>query len=215
MTVPSTPSFLLGGGERRDYTPLQAADWFAQQYLPPDLSTNSVRFPEEKVDFGLDIQTPLFTTDKEWNEVSKGMFQDEKNHFNTHKTHFKGGKGELDVWKYLTRIPQSHTTALLHNYNLKMFKRFTGQPEMNKEFDFILIFPDYRKFVVIEVKAGAKGSKDWVEQLRKGEAFYNEVLAYIGVKESDWEYIPVAAFPNAANKSKVKTLHLYSQVVNL
>ena len=72
---------------------------------------------------------------------------------------FFGDIAEHAMWKYLTWIHKTARTALLHNYNVKMFHLFTGQCHTDQEFDFIVIFAEYKKFVHIEVKAGEYGAK--------------------------------------------------------
>ena len=39
---------LRGGGDTQECTLLEVANWFADQYLPSDLTQVSVRFPDEK-----------------------------------------------------------------------------------------------------------------------------------------------------------------------
>ena len=196
-----------GGGDTQECTLLEAANWFADRYLPSDLTQVSVRFPDEKIDLGLETQ---YSTDKTIiKEISQSLSGGEKTNFDTCITHYTGFDAEYDVWKYLQRNSKT-TTALLQNYHVKMFRQFTStenlvsQVEDNQEFDFFYIFAEHKKFVHIEVKAGNKGGKGWVEQLKKGKEFYDEVLDAMGVDEyKDWEYIPVGAFPMADNQTKV------------
>ena len=195
-------TYLLGGGEKGEWTPAEAADWFAKQYLP-DLRRVSVRFPEEKTDYGLHIQSPVGMSKDEWKKKTKTMNKEEKEEFETYKTHYRGADAEYIVWKYLEGIPESTRTAVFHKYDLNMFQRFTGQAEKNKEFDFLLVFGDFRKIVNIEAKAPYKRAPSWVDQLEKGEKFIKEVLATAGIDDKDWEFIPIGAFPNADNQKKV------------
>ena len=195
-------TYLLGGGEKGEWTPAEAADWFAKKYLP-DLRQVSVRFPEEKTDYGLEKQSPVGMSTDEWKKKTETMHKEEKDEFETFKTHYYGAEAEYKVWKYLEGIPASTRTAVFHNYDVNMFQRFTGQAEKNKEFDFFLVFGDFRKIVHIEVKAAYKKAKDWVKQLKKGEEFIKEVLAAAGIDDKDWDFIPIEAFPNADNQKKV------------
>ena len=107
-----------------------------------------------------------------------------------------GSRAEHEVWTYLTQISQSTRTALLSYYNTKMFYTLFGLPRKQPEFefDFLLIVAEYKIVVCLEVKAGFLARV----RLEEGEYFYHEVLAAIGEDEyKDWEYIPVAVFPNA------------------
>ena len=139
----------------------------------------------------------------EWKKKTETMNKEEKDEFETFKTHYDGAEAEYKVWKYLEGIPESTRTAIFHNYNVNMFQRFTGQAEGNQEFDFFLVFGDYRKIVNIEVKAAYKRAPGWVNQLKRSEDFCKEVLAAAGIEGKDWEFIPIGAFPNADNQKKV------------
>ena len=55
--------FLLGGGEKLELDGAEAADWFANKYLP-DLREVSVKFPEEWLSSGTCIQYPDLPQDK-------------------------------------------------------------------------------------------------------------------------------------------------------
>ena len=62
-------SFLLGGGEIKEFTSAEAAEWFAETYLP-DLRQFSVKFPEEKT-VGID--------GKDWEFIPIGAFPNADN----------------------------------------------------------------------------------------------------------------------------------------
>ena len=196
-------SILVGGGGSRNFTLLEAAEWFAKQYLPKDLTSVSVRFPCEKIDYGLEIQCPNLSA-AEWDKKLKTMPQEDKGSFKVFSTHYAGSEAEYEMWKYLNRLPETSITAILHNYNVKQFCLLSAQEFEDQEFDFIVIFAEHRKYVHVEVKAGRKGAKGWVEQLEKGRKFFTKLIDTIGVDEyKDWEYIPVGAFPNASTQSEV------------
>ena len=199
-----TSLFFLGGGNKKDLTALKAADWFAEKYLPKDLSSVNIKFPREKLDYGLKTQNPIMT-DKEWEERSKSIKDSkEKTCFDTHKTLFKGGACEERVWTYLNESLETTGTTLLHNYNVSMYCRITAQAQRNQEFDFILLMGQSKRYVHIEVKAGEAGGKDWDRQLERGKVFCMEVFQYLGQEHyKDWKFIPIAAFPNAPNCSEV------------
>ncbi|XP_023343853.1 uncharacterized protein LOC111713252 [Eurytemora carolleeae] len=196
-------TYLLGGGEKREWTPAEAADWFAEQYLQ-DLREVSVRFPEGWLFSGCSIPTADLPPD----ELEKQMYENvelgEKVKVGSFMGNVKGDNAEHEMYKYLTRIPETSRTALFVNYKFSMFRRFTGQPHKDQEFDIVLVFGELRKWLTIEVKAGQKGGAGWADQLMEGKIFYKEVLAATGIDTQDWEYIPVGAFPNAQNQNQVK-----------
>ncbi|XP_023348808.1 uncharacterized protein LOC111717545 isoform X3 [Eurytemora carolleeae] len=197
-----TSTYRLGGGEKGEWTPAEAADWFAKQYLP-DLSEVSVRFPEEWLYSGCSIQTPDLPPDQLAKQMYETVEVEEKDKVGSFMGNVTGDNAEHEMYKYLTGIPKTSRTALFVNYNVSMFQRFRGKPHQNQEFDIVLVFGELRKWLTIEVKAGQKGGKGWADQLKEGKIFYNEVLAATGIDTKDWEYIPVAAFPNAQNRKQV------------
>jgi len=204
-----TNTYLLGGGEKGEWTPAEAADWFAKQYLP-DLSEVSVRFPEEWLYSGCSIQTldlPLDQLEKQMYDTVE-LELGEKDKVGSFMGNVTGDNAEHEMYKYLRRIPETSRTALFVKYDVKMFRRFKGQPDKNQEFDIVLVFGELRKWLTIEVKAGQKGGKRWADQLKEGEIFYNEVLAATGIDTKDWEYVPVGAFPNVQNRIKVLIITL-------
>ena len=206
-------TFLLGGGENKEWTPAEAADWFAEKYLP-DLKDNSVRFPAEWLYSGCSIQTPDLPPDQIEQQMYQTVEDGEKNAVGSFMGNKTGEYAEHTIYKFLTGTHATSRTALLCNYTVKKFRLFTGQPKQNQvedsqEFDFILILP-CKKFVHIEVKNGKGGGGDWIGQLSKGEEFYTEVLGVLaaaGIDMINWEFVPVAAFPNAKIQSKVVTLY--------
>ena len=208
-------TFLLGGGENKEWTPAEAADWFAEKYLP-DIKDNSVRFPAEWLYSGCSIQTPDLPPDQIEQQMYQTVEDGEKNAVGSFMGNKTGDNAEHAIYKFLTGSGTHATsiTALLRNYIVKKFRLFTGQPKQNQvedsqEFDFIFILP-CKKFVHIEVKNGKGGGGDWIGQLSKGKEFYNEVLGVLaaaGIDMINWEFVPVAAFPNAEIQSKVVTLY--------
>ena len=190
-------TYLLGGGEKGEWTPTEAADWFAKEYLP-DLREVSVRFPEEWLYSGCSIQTPDLTPD-----LIKRMLISIVGGF---MGNVAGDNAEHEMYKYLKRIPKTSRTALFVNYDVRMFRRFTGQPDENQEFDIVLVFGELRKWLTIEVKAGDGEGNGWIGQLKKGYKFCTEVLAELaaaGLDITDWEHISVGAFPNAETVNEV------------
>ena len=186
----------------------EAADRFAKKYLP-DLRKVSVRFPEEWLSSGSYIQFPDLPPDK-LKILLKHIFEEqveigEKDRVGLFIVNVTGSRAKHEVWTYLTQISQSTRTALLSNYDPKMFYTLFGLPEkqLQREFDFLLIVAEYKIVVCLEVEASPTLTR-FLKYLKKGEDFYHEVLAAIGEDEyKDWEYIPVAVFPNAVSRNKV------------
>ena len=170
-------------------------EWFANKYLP-DLREVSVKFPEEWLSSGTRIQFPDLPPDK-LNELLKlKVERGERMAVSSFMGKVTRSRAKHEVWTYLTQISQSTRTALLSYYNTKMFYTLFGLPRKQPEFefDFLLIVAEYKIVVCLEVKAGFLARV----RLEEGEYFYHEVLAAIGEDEyKDWEYIPVAVFPNA------------------
>ena len=135
--------YLRGGGEEHS-TLREAAEWFAQQYLP-DLKEVSVRFPEDRIASGLPIQTPDLSAPGLDQLLKETLEKQDKDFTGIFFNNATGDIAEHAMWKYLTRIPKASRTALLHNYNVKMFSLFTGQVHKDQEFDFIVIFGEYKK----------------------------------------------------------------------
>ena len=196
-------TFLLGGGENKEWTPAEAADWFAEKYLP-DLKDNSVRFPGEWLYSGCFIQTPDLPPDQIEQQMLQTVEDGERNAVGSFMGNKTGDYAEHEVYKFLTGTHATSRTALFFNYNVSMFKRFTGQENAEQEFDAILIFAEYKILMCIEIKAGEEGGKGWTDQLKKNEEFLmKEVLPAAGVDTTDWKPVLVGAFPNAENQSKV------------
>ena len=198
-------TYLLGGGEKGEWTPAEAADWFAKQYLP-DLREVSVRFPEERLYSGCIIQTPALLPGQLEQQMNQTVEVKEKGIVGGFMGNVAGDNAEHEMYKYLKRIPKTSRTALFVNYDVRMFRRFTGQPDENQEFDIVLVFGELRKLLTIEVKAGDGEGNGWIGQLKKGYKFCTEVLAELaaaGLDITDWEHISVGAFPNAETVNEV------------
>ena len=138
-------TFKFGGGDETKLTTLEAAQRFSKNHLPEDLTSTRVQVPEEKIDTGLSTQVPAGMSYKEeWEEKSKEI-QDEKGReaFKKYWSQYEGGESELLVWRYISKIPKSIPLALFHNFDLKMFRLFTGKVCYNY-FMFHILMDDQR-----------------------------------------------------------------------
>ena len=69
--------FSLGGGEREELTGYEASSRFMMKNFP-NLRNNRIRYPQEKICFGLNPEVPEMAPD-EWKERAKKI-KLEKNH---------------------------------------------------------------------------------------------------------------------------------------
>ena len=196
-----------GGGEFLQCTPLEAADYYEKNYPLPDLTKESFVFRKKK-------ETALIHTPEavDWNEVMNSMQDDprEKNIAKGQIGHIKGDSAEKYVLNYISRLSSQSRIAVFPNYDAKCYLTFKGEKRANlQEFDFFVIFGDYKKIVQIEVKAHPVHviDVDKVEklkkQLEKGKTFVQNLFEDLGI-EKEWSYIPMGALPNIEKLSQVK-----------
>ena len=119
-------TFKFGGCEHTSLTPLEAAQRFASLYLPEDLTSMRIKVPKEKIDYGLSTQIPVMSEDEWKTRAEKIQDKSEKESFQKYWSQFQGGASELCVWNYISKIPDSITLGLFHNFDLRMFRLFTG-----------------------------------------------------------------------------------------
>ena len=194
-----------GGGEFLQCTPLEAADYYEKNYPLPDLTKESFVFRKKK-------ETALIHTPEavDWNEVMNSMQDDlrEMNIAQGQIGHIKGDRAEKYVLNYISRFSSQSRIAVFPNYDAKCYLTFKGNINANlQEFDFFVIFGDYKKIVQIEVKAHRAKFMDEVEKLReqleKGKTFVQTLFEDLGI-EKEWSYIPMGALPNIEKLSQVK-----------
>ena len=130
-------TFKFGGGDESKLTALEAAQRFAKNHLPEDLTSTRVQVPEEKIDTGLSTQVPAGMSKEEWEEKSKD--EKEREALRKYWSQYKGGESELLVWRYIEKIPKSIPLALFHNFDLRMFRLFTGKVWYNYSMFHILM----------------------------------------------------------------------------
>ena len=121
-------TFKFGGGDESSLTTLDAAQKFADLNLPKDLTSIRVLVPEEKIDYGLSIQVPADYSKDEWNVKAKEIQDDkEREAFKKYWSQIQGGDSEVKLWQYILKGPMSIPLALFHNFDLRMFRLFTGK----------------------------------------------------------------------------------------
>ena len=147
-------------GEDHQLTPIQAAELFAEKYLP-DLSKKSVSLPRERVDYG--CSTQVFLSDK---QRGKAEFANEKEEsdFHKYKNFTTGAEAEINVLKYIEKSIDG-PFAMFWSYTQLKTYRFLGIKEENKitdkpgdwnteqEFDLLILLPRQKLFVIFEVKS--------------------------------------------------------------
>ena len=206
------------GGIDHELTPIQAADLFAEKYLP-GLEAERISLPKEVVDFGLTIQgfQPLPDGEKETITSSMTDKKDQTN-FNDHGKLMKGAENEISVWEFIQKSVH-RPSALFWSYKQMKTYRFLGVQEKNKktgilgdwtteqEYDMILLLPQHRVFVVVEVKSYAsKVQKKTLDPLVVGHTFFTNLQKYIG--DEGWKYIPIVALPNVETRDKAENVNL-------
>ena len=121
--------------------------------------------------------------------------------------HMQGAKNEVKVFNYLKHCLQDSTTAMFWSYKQEDVWKFIGtSPSENQEYDIILLLPESKQFIVIEVKSYESNVKvKSLNSLKKGLHFYNHLKQFIGEKMfNNWEYIPVLALPNVKTRQDIE-----------
>ena len=137
-------TFKFGGGDETKLTTLEAAQRFAKNHLPEDLTSTRVQVPEEKIDYGLSTEVVADMSEGEWKAKAKEINDEkEREAFKKYWSQYEGGASELLVWRYISRIPESIPLALFHNFDLRMFRLFTGKVWYNY-FMFHILMDDQR-----------------------------------------------------------------------
>ena len=121
-------TFKFGGGDESSLTTLEAAQIYSDRYLSKDLTSIRVQVPEEKIDYGLSTQVPADLSEGEWNaQADKIQDLKEREAFKKYWSQYQGGASEFKIWQYIARSPLSIPLALFHNFDLRMFRLFTGK----------------------------------------------------------------------------------------
>ena len=215
------------GGEDQEMTPIQAADWFAEKYLPFDFDKQSISLPLEVVDLGLPTQGVILP-DAEREKIMSSLKRD-KNVFKEHGEQIRGAQNEIAVLKYIQKS-MNGPSALFWSYSQLKTYRFLGIQEMKRdkhengcldehgvpifidwfhdqEFDIILLLPEHKLFVVVEVKSyNNRIDPNTLDPLINGKQFFTDLQKYIGVES--WNYIPIVALPNVETRDKAENVEL-------
>ena len=137
-------TFKFGGGDETKLTALEAAQRFTETYFSKDLTSTRVQVPEEKIDYGLSTEVVADMSEGEWKAKAKEINDEkEREAFKKYWSQYEGGASELLVWRYISRIPESIPLALFHNFDLRMFRLFTGKVWYNY-FMFHILMDDQR-----------------------------------------------------------------------
>ena len=137
-------TFKFGGGDETKLTTLEAAQRFSKNHLPEDLTSTRVQVPEEKIYYGLSTEVVADMSEGEWKAKAKEINDEkEREAFKKYWSQYEGGASELLVWQYISRIPESIPLALFHNFDLRMFRLFTGKVWYNY-FMFHILMDDQR-----------------------------------------------------------------------
>ena len=188
--------FTFPGGENLELTPLEAAREFSKRWLPP-LNKKSVFVPETIVDHGHTTQA-VFLSDEE-NMLLQSKIEDkkEKEKFKLlTNTHLRGSSSELKVWNYLKNSESINKTlvTMILSYKIKDFNYFLDYvpycAEGEQEFDIILVLPEYKCFIMFEVKSfqATKTLRKPQAQLENGFQFFQTIISYLGKEEfQSWE----------------------------
>ena len=120
-------TFKFGGGDESSLTALKAAQRFTDLYLSKDLTSIRVQVPEEKIDYGLATDFLPGLSESERNAKADEI-QDVKDKvaYKKYWSQYQGGASELEIWNYICKIPLSIPLGLFHNFDLRMFRLFTG-----------------------------------------------------------------------------------------
>jgi hypothetical protein len=137
-------TFKFGGGDETKLTALEAAQRFTETYFSKDLTSTRVQVPKEKIDYGLSTEVVADMSEGEWKAKAKEINDEkEREAFKKYWSQYEGGASELLVWRYISRIPESIPLALFHNFDLRMFRLFTGKVCYNY-FMFHILMDDQR-----------------------------------------------------------------------
>ena len=195
--------FTFGGGKTRELTCLKAADRFVKNVLSKNLESENVRFPEHIIRLGVTPEGPKLSP-QELEAMADNMTDSkDKRNFNLWIGNRRGAECERLVWDYLMRTPESVRSSLFYGFKREMFLRFTTNDptyNVNQEYDFILILPEYKLMVFMEVKADHRGNSKWEKQMIKANDLFKELLEYVGedTNTTEWTFLPVGVYPNVS-----------------
>jgi len=197
--------FSFGGGETLELTCSEAADRFVKNVLSKNLESENVRFPAHIIRLGTNPEGPNLLEQELEDIADKKTDSQEKGNLKQWIGNRRGAVYERLVWDYLMRTPESVRSALFYGFKREMFLRFTTNAptyNVNQEYDFILILPEYKLMLFLEVKADPKGNSKWEKQLIKANDLFKELLEYVGedTNTTEWTFLPVGVYPNVSQQ---------------
>ena len=142
-------TFKFGGGDETKLTTLEAAQRFTETYFSKDLTSTRVQVPEEKIDYGLSTEVVVDMSEGEWKAKAEEINDEkEREAFKKYWSQYEGGASEFLVWRYIEKIPKSIPLALFHNFDLRMFRLFTGKVCYNY-FMFHILMDDHEIWITV------------------------------------------------------------------
>jgi len=199
-------SFSFGGGTTHRLTCKNAATHFVENVLSKNLESENVWFPEHEIKLGINPEGPNLSEQK-LNDFADNNPND-KGDIKTWFSNLRGAECErIFLMEYLKRTPASVRFSLFHGFKKEMFLSFTTNARtrnLNKEYDFILILPEYKLIIFFEVKASPKMNNKWQKEMKKAETFFKELLVYVGedINTTEWSFLPVGVYPNVSQSSQ-------------
>ena len=197
-------SFSFGGGTTLSLTCKEGATHFVENVLSKNLESENVWFPEHEINFGTNPEGPNLS-EQELKDFADNNPND-KDDINSWYNNLRGAECERRfLMEYLKRTPASVRFSLFHGFKREMFLSFTTNApthNLNQEYDFILILPEYKLIIFFEVKASSKKNDKWEKQMEKAETFFEELLVYVGedMNTTKWTFLPVGVYPNVSQK---------------
>ena len=207
-------------GVEEEFSPLKASEWFANEY--PDLRLNdldktSVSLPEELVSFGKGKEG--FHQPPTERENFKKHFRNDKDEgdFTQLCNHMDGAATEMSVFDFLRKSLDAKGLlySIFHSFKQMQTYRFLGIKEKDKktgemknwsieqEYDIILVLPNYKRFIVVEVKNSSEFKATYLKKsLKVGQQFLDNLKSK-ELLSTEWEYIPVLALPNMKQRDKL------------
>ena len=127
--------FSFGGGETKVLTCYEASDWFVKNVLTINLEKENVRFPEEKIRFGINPEIPKLPVQDLKDHGGKHLNKADFEKFGGFIGNYEGAECEEIVWDYLIKTQEEIKirTAMFHNFDQNMFLRFTSGADKVEE----------------------------------------------------------------------------------
>ena len=95
--------FSFGGGETKVLTCYEASDWFVKNVLTINLEKENVRFPEEKIRFGINPEIPKHSVQELKDHGRKHLNKADSEKFGGFIGNYEGAECERIIWDYLIK----------------------------------------------------------------------------------------------------------------